>query len=60
MSSGYINPLTAGTVHIRFLHFLLAYYISACKPVKIKSDINQQDLKFVDLHFVKSELFSLT
>ena len=28
--------------------------------LKIKSDINQQDLKFFDLHFVKSELFSLT
>ena len=28
-----LNPLTAGAVHIRFLHFLLAYYISAFKPV---------------------------
>ena len=28
--------------------------------LKIKSYINQQDLKFVDLHFVKSEQFSLT
>ena len=27
---------------------------------KIKCDINQQDLKRVDLHFVKSEEFSLT
>ena len=35
-----------------FLNFLLAHYISALKPVK---DIIQQDLKFVDLHFVKSE-----
>ena len=49
------NPITAGAVHIRFLHFLLAHYISAFKHVQIKSDINQQDLKFVDLHFVKSE-----
>ena len=28
--------------------------------LKIKCDINQQDLKTVDLHFVKSEYFSLT
>ena len=27
--------------------------------LKIKCDINQQYLKTVDLHFVKSELFSL-
>ena len=31
-----INPLTAGAVHIYFLHFLLAHYISAFKPVKDK------------------------
>ena len=30
----YANPLTAGAVHIRVLHFLLAFYISAFKPVK--------------------------
>ena len=28
--------------------------------LKIKCDINQQDLKRVDLHFVKFEQFSLT
>ena len=28
--------------------------------VKIKRWINQQDLKIVDIHFVKSEYFSLT
>ena len=50
-----INPLTAGAVHIRFLHFLLAHHISAFKHVKVKRYINQQDLNFVDLHFVKSE-----
>ena len=49
-----INPLTAGAVHFLFT-FLLAHYISDFKPFKDKSDINQQDLKFVDLHFVKSE-----
>ena len=30
------NPLIAGAVHIRFLHFILAHYISAFKPVKDK------------------------
>ena len=50
-----INPLTAGAVHFRFFTFLLAHHISDFKPFKDKSDINQQDLKFVDLHFVKSE-----
>ena len=30
------NPLTPGAVYIRFLHFLLAHYISAFKPVKDK------------------------
>ena len=30
------NPLTAGAVHIRFLHFLLAHYISAFKHIKDK------------------------
>ena len=29
-----INPLTAGTDYIRFLHFLLAHYISAFKQVE--------------------------
>ena len=28
--------------------------------LKIKCDINQQDLKRGNLHFVKSEIFSLT
>ena len=27
----FINPLTAGAVHISFLHFLLAHYTSAFK-----------------------------
>ena len=31
-----INPSTAGAVHIRFLHFILAHHISAFKPVKDK------------------------
>ena len=44
----FLNPLT----HIRFFTFFLAYYISAFNPVR---DKNQQDLKFVDFRFVKSE-----
>ena len=31
-----ISPIPAGAVHIRFLHFILAHYISAFKPVKGK------------------------
>ena len=31
-----LNPLTSGAFHIHFLHFLLAHYISAFKPVKDK------------------------
>ena len=49
-----VNPLTAGAVHTCFSHFLLAYYISAFQLLKIKRGIIQQDLKFVDLHLVKS------
>ena len=33
----WLNPLTAGAVHIRFLHFLLAHHISAFKPDKAKT-----------------------
>ena len=29
-----ISPLTAGAVYIRFLHFLLAHYITAFIPGK--------------------------
>ena len=32
-----LNPLTAGAVHIRFLHFLLAHYISAFEHIKDKN-----------------------
>ena len=31
-----INPLTASAVYIRFLHFLLAHYVSAFKHIKDK------------------------
>ena len=31
-----LSPLTTGAVHISFLHFILAHYISAFKLVKDK------------------------
>ena len=34
-----LNPLTAGAVHIRVLHFILGHYISAFEPVTIISKI---------------------
>ena len=34
--NSWFNPLTAGAVHIRFLHYILAHYISAFKHVKDK------------------------
>ena len=43
-----ITPLTAGAAYIRVYIFLLNIF-------KIKCDVNQQNLKRVDLHFVKSE-----
>ena len=50
------NTLTAGAVHVRVLHFLLAHYISAFKHVKDKKiTLISKIKKIVDLHFVKSE-----
>ena len=51
----YINPLTAGAAYIRV--FILYWHIKyqLLKMLKIKCDINQQNLKTDDLHFVKSE-----
>ena len=50
------NPLTAGAAYIRVFIFLLAHKYHLLNMFKkIKYDINQQDLKRVDLHFVKSE-----
>ena len=31
-----VDLLTSGAVHIRFLHFILAHYVSAFKPGKDK------------------------
>ena len=50
----YINPLTAGTAYIRVFSFQHNKY-HILNMLKIKCDINQQDLKRFDLHFVKSE-----
>ena len=49
------NPLTAGAAYIRIFIFYqhIKYYI--LNILKIKCDMNQQDLKRVDLHFVKAE-----
>ena len=53
------NPLTAGAAYNRVFIFYkhIKYHLL---NLKIKCDINQQYLKTVDLHFVKSEYFSLT
>ena len=50
-----VNPLTAGAAYIRvfIIYQHIKYHI--LNMLKIKCSINQQDLKRVDLHFVKSE-----
>ena len=50
-----INPLTAGAASIRVFIFYLHIEHHLLNMLKIKCDINQQDLKTVDLHFDKSE-----
>ena len=50
-----INPLTAGAPYIRVFIFYTHIKYNILKIFKIKCVINQQDLKKVDLHFVKSE-----
>ena len=49
------NSLTAGAAYIRV--FICYYHIKyhILNMLKIKCDINQKDLKRLDLHFVKSE-----
>ena len=49
------NPLTAGAAKIRVFIFYEHIMYHILNMVKIKCDINQQDLKIFDLHFVKSE-----
>ena len=55
-----LKNLTAGAAYIRVFIFISTLSTTFFKMVKIKFDIYQQDLKRVDLHFVKSESFSLT
>ena len=50
-----LNPLTAGAAYIRDFIFISTFKYHILNVLKIKCDINQQDLKRVDLHFVKSE-----
>ena len=51
------NRLTAGAAYIRVIIFYSHIKYHILNMFKIKCDINQQDLKRADLHFVKSELF---
>ena len=50
-----VNPLTAGAAYIRVFVFYWHIKYHILKMLRIKCDINQQDLKRVDLNFVKSE-----
>ena len=50
-----INTLTAGAAYIRVFIFYQHIKYHLLTMVNIKFDINQQYLKTVDLHFVKSE-----
>ena len=50
-----VNPLTAGAAYILVFIFYYNIKYHILNMLKIKCDINQQDLKRVDLHFVKSE-----
>ena len=49
------NPLTAGAAYIRVYTFYYHIKYHILSMLKMKCDINQQDLKKVDFHFVKSE-----
>ena len=48
------NPLTAGAAYIRVFIFYQQIKYHILNMLKMKCYINQQDLKRVDLHFVKS------
>ena len=50
-----VNPLTAGAEYIRVFIFYQHIKYHLLNMLKITCDINQQDLKRVDLHFVNSE-----
>ena len=50
-----VNPLTTGVDYIRVFIFYWDIKYQILNMLKIKCDMNQQDLKRVDLYFVKSE-----
>ena len=50
-----LNPLTVGAAYIWFFISYQHNKYHLLHMLKIKSDINQQGLKKIDLHFVKSE-----
>ena len=51
----YLYPLTAGAAYIRVLIFYQHIKCHILSMLKIKCDINRQDLKRVDFQFVKAE-----
>ena len=51
----YLDPLTAGAAYIRVFIFYQHIKYHILNMLKIKCDINHQDLKTADLHFVKYE-----
>ena len=51
----FINPLTSDVAYIQFFFFYKHIKYHILNMLKIKCDINQQHLKRIDLHFVKSE-----
>ena len=55
-----VNPLTASAAYILVFIFYYPIKYHLLNMLKIKCDSNQQYLKTDDLHFVKSEWFSLT
>ena len=50
-----LNPSTAGDAYIRVVIFYQHIKYHILNMLKMNYDINQQDLKRVNLHFVKSE-----
>ena len=49
------NPLTSGAEYIQVFIFYQHIKYHLLNMLKIKCDIDQQDLQRVDLHFVKYE-----
>ena len=58
-SSNIDETVSVGPDYIQFFISLSCLLASPFGHVKIKRDINQQDLKKIIHHFVKSEYFSL-